>query len=243
MPTSPNIDNAAASSPAHVQEHFIAPLAENATAGYGTMELFTKRPAFLAPAPERTKEEKALVLRLDIFLLTFGCISQVIKYLDQQNINNAYVSGMQEDLNLNGNQLNYFTTAFNVAYCIMLIPSQVIMTYVRPSWWLPGLEIAWGVMTGLMAITTSAKQVYIIRVFLGAFESSAWPGMITLFTYWYTPTELAKRMGFYHSCQAIGNMLSGALQAAIMGTMDGHSGLAGWRWYDQCSSCLINTLC
>ncbi|KXT05010.1 hypothetical protein AC578_10272 [Pseudocercospora eumusae] len=195
------------------------------------MKLFRgNKPAFLAAAPERTKEEKAFVRRLDLFLMTFGCLSQVIKYLDQQNINNAYVSGMQEDLKLYGDELNYFTTAFNVAYCIMLVPSQVIMTYVRPSWWLPGLEVAWGVMTGLMAMVTSAKQVYIIRVFLGAFESSAWPGMMTLFMHWYTPTELAKRMGFYHSCQAIGNMLSGAMQAAIMSTMDGRNGLAGWRW-------------
>jgi len=28
------------------------------------------------------------------------------RYLDQQNINNAYVSGMKEDLNLYGNELN-----------------------------------------------------------------------------------------------------------------------------------------
>ena len=119
---------------------------------------------------KRSKEERDLVRRLDIFLMTFGCLSQVIKYLDQQNINNAYVSGMQEDLNLNGDELNYFTTCFNVAYCIMLIPSQVIMTYVRPSFWLPGLEVAWGTMTGLMAMTTSAKQVYIIRVFLVRYD-------------------------------------------------------------------------
>ncbi|CAI7676021.1 unnamed protein product [Penicillium pancosmium] len=58
------------------------------------------------PSYVRSSEEKALVRRLDTFLLTFGCISQVIKYLDQQNINNAYVSGMQEDLNLHGNELN-----------------------------------------------------------------------------------------------------------------------------------------
>ncbi|KAJ5102257.1 hypothetical protein NUU61_004479 [Penicillium alfredii] len=178
----------------------------------------------------RSPEEKALVRRLDIFLLTFGCISQVIKYLDQQNINNAYVSGMMEDLHLYGNELNLFTTYFNVAYCIMLIPSQIILTYVRPSFWLPGLEIVWGVLTGLVAMTRSAKQIYILRVFLGLCESSAWPGMITLFMYWYTPTELAKRMGFYHSCQAVGQMMSGALQAAISDTLDGHGGLAGWRW-------------
>ncbi|KAH6887731.1 putative allantoate permease [Thelonectria olida] len=179
---------------------------------------------------ERTHEEKALVRRLDIFLMTFGCISQIIKYLDQSNINNAYVSGMKEDLGLYGNELNFFSTYFNIAYCLMLIPSQIILTYVRPSFWLPGLEVAWGLITGLMAMVTSAKQVYILRVFLGLCESSAWPGMMTLLMHWYTPTELAKRMGFYHSCQAVGSMMSGALQAAITKTMEGHHGLAGWRW-------------
>ncbi|KAG9659507.1 MFS general substrate transporter, partial [Aureobasidium melanogenum] len=177
----------------------------------------------------RSAEEKALVRRLDMFLLTFGCISQVIKYLDQQNINNAYVSGMKEDLNLYGNELNYFTTYFNISYCLMLIPSQAIMTYVRPSYWLTGLEITWGVITGLMALTKNAKQVYVLRVFLGLCESSAWPGMMTLLMHWYTPMELAKRMGFYQSCQTLGYMMSGALQAAIIATLEG-KGLSGWRW-------------
>ncbi|KAI1855608.1 hypothetical protein JX266_000473 [Neoarthrinium moseri] len=179
---------------------------------------------------ERSPDERDLVRRLDIFLMTFGCISQVIKYLDQQNISNAYVSGMKEDLGLNGNELNYFQTYFNVAYCIMLIPSQIILTYVRPSYWLPGLEICWGIVTGLIALTKNANQVYVLRVFLGLCESSAWPGMMTLFMHWYTPSELAKRMGFYHSCQAIGSMMSGALQVAITNTLHGSHGIAGWRW-------------
>ena len=41
-------------------------------------------------------------------------LSQIIKYIDQTNISNAYVSGLSEDLQLNSNQLNYFTTWFNV---------------------------------------------------------------------------------------------------------------------------------
>lgn len=64
----------------------------------------------------------------------------------------------------------------------MLIPSQIIITYVRPSYWLPGLEIGWGFITGLIALTQNANQVYVLRVFLGLFESSAWPGMMTLFS-------------------------------------------------------------
>jgi hypothetical protein len=45
-----------------------------------------------------------------------------------------------------------------------------------------------------------------------------------------SPLELAKRIGFYHSCQAIGSMMSGALQVAITNTLHGTAGLEGWRW-------------
>ncbi|KAF6830192.1 pantothenate transporter [Colletotrichum plurivorum] len=179
---------------------------------------------------ERTPEEAQLVRRLDIFLMTFGCISQEYLDLDQTNISNAYVSGMKEDLNLYGNEYNYFTTYFNIAYCIMLIPSQVILTYVRPSYWLSGLEVCWGVITGMFALVKTAQHVYVLRVLLGLCESSAWPGMMTLLMHWYTPSELAKRMGFYHSCQAVGSMMSGALQVAIRSSMHGLHGLPGWRW-------------
>lgn len=58
------------------------------------------------------KEERAFLWRLDLGFLTIGFLGYMFKYLDQINISNAYVSGMQEDLNLTGNELNYFTTYF-----------------------------------------------------------------------------------------------------------------------------------
>ena len=64
----------------------------------------------------------------------------------------------------------------------MLIPSQVILTYVRPSYWLPGLEIGWGLVTGFIALSQNAHQVYVLRILLGLLESSAYPGMMTLFS-------------------------------------------------------------
>lgn len=63
---------------------------------------------------KKSAAERRFLLKLDIFLLTYGCLSQVIKYLDQTNINTAYVSGMSEALNFHGNELNYFATWFNV---------------------------------------------------------------------------------------------------------------------------------
>lgn len=58
------------------------------------------------------KEERAFLWRLDLGFLTIGFLGYMFKYLDQINISNAYVSGMQEDLKLYGNELNYFTTYF-----------------------------------------------------------------------------------------------------------------------------------
>ncbi|WWC65456.1 uncharacterized protein I303_108074 [Kwoniella dejecticola CBS 10117] len=178
----------------------------------------------------KTKEEKWFLFKLDLYLLTFGCLSQIIKYIDQQNIQTAYVSGMSEALNLTGNELNYFITYFNVGYALFLIPSQVMITRVRPSLWLPGLEFCWGVLTGAIAACKHPKQIYAIRAFIGICESSAYPGTVTLLMTWYTPLEMAKRIGFYHSCQAIGAMMSGALQTAIHESLEGKSGIPGWQW-------------
>lgn len=79
-----------------------------------------------------------------------------------------------------GNELNYFLTYFNIGYCIFLIPSQVMITWFRPCIWLSTLELVWGGLTMALAATHNAKQIYVIRVFIGIAESSAYPGAVTL---------------------------------------------------------------
>lgn len=55
-----------------------------------------------APALESrqttTIEERRFVRKLDIVLMTYGCIAYCIKSIDQSNYLNAYVSGMKEDV-------------------------------------------------------------------------------------------------------------------------------------------------
>lgn len=50
--------------------------------------------------PDKTKEEKRFLLKLDFFLLTYACLAYFSKSLDQANIANAYVSGMKEALKM-----------------------------------------------------------------------------------------------------------------------------------------------
>lgn len=46
--------------------------------------------------PDKSKEEKWFLFKLDLFLLSSACLGYFSKNLDQANINNAYVSGVMD---------------------------------------------------------------------------------------------------------------------------------------------------
>lgn len=71
---------------------------------------------------DKSPEERKFLFKLDAVILTFASLGYFIKYLDQVNVTNAYVSGMKEDLGLYGNELNYMTTVWTVGYVVGEIP-------------------------------------------------------------------------------------------------------------------------
>ncbi|KAF2119050.1 major facilitator superfamily transporter [Lophiotrema nucula] len=185
-----------------------------------------------------SKEERAFVWRLDLFFLSIGFLGYMFKYIDQTNISNAYVSGMQEDLKLYGNELNYFTTFFNIGYMIMLWPSCVLISHIGPSKWLPACEVFWGVFTCCLSVAKNAHQVYGLRFLIGFFEGTTWPAYFTIISQWYLPHEIALRMSLYNIAQPAGAMLSGATQGLLATNLNGVHGRSGWQW-----AFLINGVC
>ncbi|EGR44881.1 uncharacterized protein TRIREDRAFT_69563 [Trichoderma reesei QM6a] len=178
---------------------------------------------------DKSPEERRFLFKLDAVLLTFASLGYFIKYLDQVNINNAFVSGMKEDLNLFGNQLNYMQTCWTVGYVIGQIPSNVLLTRIRPSIWIPSCEATWAVLTILMVKCNNAQQIYVLRFFIGLAESTFYPGMQYIIGSWYRKDELAKRSCIFHTSGAIGSMFSGYLMAAVY-HLGGRDGFKGWQW-------------
>lgn len=76
---------------------------------------------------------------------------------------------------------------------------------------------------------TSAKQVYILRFFIGVAESAFYPGMQYIIGSWYRKDELAKRSCIFHTSSGLATMFSGYLMAAVY-KLGGRGGLAGWQW-------------
>lgn len=77
------------------------------------MAIFTKFKSYIK-GQESVPGERKLLRKIDAFILSFCCLCYFANYLDRSNLNNAYVSGMKEDLNFHGKQLNLINTVFTV---------------------------------------------------------------------------------------------------------------------------------
>ncbi|QSZ36582.1 hypothetical protein DSL72_006462 [Monilinia vaccinii-corymbosi] len=102
--------------------------------------------------------------------------------------------------------------SWTVGYVIGEIPSNMILTRVRPSIWIPTLEVCvWTILTMCMSRCNNVSQVYALRFLGGSAESGFYPGMQYMIGSWYRKDELAKR-----SC--------------ILYHLGGRAGLKGWQW-------------
>lgn len=137
---------------------------------------------------------------------------------------------MKEDLQLTGNDLNYLTTFFNIGYIIGQLPSQLILTRIRPSIWLPSLELIWSFVVMGMAGAKNVQTLCALRFITGLLEASAYPGIMTLLGNWYTPQELGKRACIFQASSAVAQMFSGYLQAGLLAGMDYRNGVRAWQW-------------
>ncbi|KAK5240017.1 hypothetical protein LTR40_014099, partial [Exophiala xenobiotica] len=105
----------------------------------------------------------------------------------------------------------------------------LILTRVRPSIWIPSMEVLWTILTFCLCRCNTANQIYALRFFVGLAESTFYPGMQYIIGSWYRRDELAKRSCIFHTSSAVASMFSGYLMAAVY-HLDGRGGLKGWQW-------------
>ncbi|KAF2476097.1 MFS general substrate transporter [Lindgomyces ingoldianus] len=135
-----------------------------------------------------TPPMRQLVQKLDFFTLTFCCLMYFLSYLDRTNLNNAYVSGMKENLQFHGNQLNQINTVSTAMYTIGQVPCNIALYYVKPRIFLPTCMVVWAGLTIATAESTFVGTHHI----LGS---------------WYMERELGKRSGIFTASGLSGAMI------------------------------------
>ncbi|KAL7420600.1 hypothetical protein Q5752_004551 [Cryptotrichosporon argae] len=179
--------------------------------------------------PPKDAKERRLLVKLDLVILSYVSLAT---YLDRANLANAYVSGMKEDVDFQGNDYTYAGSMFTAGYIIGQWPSALILSSGRvpPRVWFPFCVFAWGLLTLGLAFVTTPHQVWGIRFVQALFEASTFSGTHYILGSWYKDHELGKRTAIFTSAAQLGTLFSGLMQGAIISTLDGHSGKAGWQW-------------
>ncbi|TDZ17642.1 putative tartrate transporter [Colletotrichum orbiculare MAFF 240422] len=96
----------------------------------------------------------------------------------EQNIGNAKVAGMEADLNLTDDQYAMLLSIFFIGYLACEVPSNMILTRSRPSWYLPGIMIIWGSICAVMSVVKNYHGMLALRFFLGCIEAGFFPGVL-----------------------------------------------------------------
>ncbi|KAM0494984.1 hypothetical protein ACHAP8_008362 [Fusarium lateritium] len=185
--------------------------------------------------PSQTEEwrqgfEKKLLRKVDTRLMPTLVIMYLLNFLDRSNLAQARQGSLEEDLGMSGTDFNLATSIFFVGYLLMQLPSNLILTRLRPSLYLSASCCLWGVVSTCNAGAQTFTHLVVIRFFLGFVEAPFFPGAVFLMSSWYTRAELTRRIAWLYSGNALANMFGGVLGAAILGDMDGAHGKAGWRW-------------
>ncbi|KAH9062462.1 MFS general substrate transporter [Lactarius vividus] len=167
--------------------------------------------------------------KLDIHLLPLTTLLYLMCFLDRTNIGFARVAGMAEDLHLVGVQYNIAAAIFFIPYCLVEVPSNVLLKVFRPSRWIPFIMVVWGTITALMCLVNSYQGLVIARTFLGLAEGGLLPGLTYYISLWYPRQMQAKRIGVFISAAAVAGAFGGILAYGIQ-HLDGKADLHGWQW-------------
>ncbi|KAF1825744.1 MFS general substrate transporter [Dissoconium aciculare CBS 342.82] len=180
--------------------------------------------------PNTTKAEKRLIFKLDVFILSYTCLSFFVKYLDQTSITNAFVTGMQQALKIDNNELNWLTTYYNIGIIVGAPFFTFGLTVVPPRYWLPGSTLIMALFVLSMFRAENIQALYGLRFCAGLFASGIQPGSYYIIGSWYRKSEISRRSGIFTISSIAGGMLSGPIQSGLVNNIRDRGAIAAWQW-------------
>jgi MFS family permease len=109
------------------------------------------------------------------------------------------------------------------------IPSNMVLTRVRPNIYLVCIMMTWAVVSICTAFSRNYTGLLLTRFFLGALEAPYYPGALLLISSFYTRTEVAFRIAILYTGNVLSTAFAGLIAIGIF-KLDGKMGYAAWQW-------------
>jgi ACS family tartrate transporter-like MFS transporter len=178
-----------------------------------------------------------------IRLVPILAVAYFFNYIDRTNVGFAALT-MNRDLGLSNAQFGAAAGLFFVGYCLLEVPSNLILYRVGARRWLARIMISWGLLSAATALVTGPTSFYAIRVLTGAAEAGFFPGVLFYLTTWFPAQNRIRVLSWFLVAIPMSSVVGGPLSAALL-EMDGLLGFKGWQWLfvvEGIPACLMGVL-
>lgn len=138
-----------------------------------------------------------------------------LNYLDRNAIALARLSSLESDTNLTGSQYQTCVSILFVGYILGQVPSNMLITRLRPSYYMSACMFLWAVVSGLTALSKNFVGLFLTRFFLGVVEAPYYPGALYILGIFYTRKELATRISILYTGNILATAFAGLIAVGI----------------------------
>eukprot|EP01113_Clastostelium_recurvatum_P034848 TRINITY_DN4779_c0_g1_i2.p1 TRINITY_DN4779_c0_g1~~TRINITY_DN4779_c0_g1_i2.p1 ORF type:complete len:484 (+),score=100.06 TRINITY_DN4779_c0_g1_i2:47-1498(+) len=174
-------------------------------------------------------DDTALLRKITWRIVPFVGILYMICILDRVNIGSVHHS-LRESLHLSEAAFGQAVGVFFLGYCLMEIPSNLMMKKSSPSIWLSRIMVSWGILTIGLVFVSDLAGLLVVRVLLGMAEAGFFPGIMFFFMFWFSRKERTVRIAGVAIFGSIANVLGGIITYLILTYLEGVLGMYGWQW-------------
>lgn len=161
-------------------------------------------------------------------LLPLLILLYLVAYIDRQNVSFAKLQ-MLDSLGMTETAYGLGASLFFIGYLIFEVPSNIALHKLGARRWIARIMLTWGIVTIVLAWTSSTTMFYVLRFLLGAAEAGLYPGVIYYMTLWFPARYRVRVVGYFTLGSSLGNMI-GAMVNGVLLDLGGTFGLAGWQW-------------
>ncbi len=161
-------------------------------------------------------------------LVPFCFVLYILCYIDRINVSFASLT-MNKDLGLSAYTYGLAAGAFFWGYCLLEIPSNIILEKVGARPWITRIMVTWGLLSAATALVTGPWSFFAVRVAIGAAEAGLFPGILLYFHRWFPQRHRGRVTGAFLIGLPLAIAIGAPLSTAFL-QLDGVMGMHGWQW-------------
>ena len=177
---------------------------------------------------EASAIERVTLRKVYLRLVPFCFLLYILCYVDRINVSFAALT-MNKDLGLSAYVYGLAAGAFFWGYCLLEVPSNIILEKVGARRWIARIMISWGLLSAATALVTGPTSFFVVRVLVGVAEAGLFPGLLLYFHRWFPQNHRGRVVGWFLTGLPLATAIGAPISTAFL-QMDGIWGLHGWQW-------------